>query len=44
MKGITILIIVVVALFIIADGFYVVDETEQVIITQFGKPIGKNIQ
>ena len=28
---------------ILANGFYTVDETEQVIITQFGKPIGKAI-
>lgn len=31
-------------LFIIAfDGFYIVDETEQVIITQFGDPVGEEV-
>jgi membrane protease subunit HflC len=26
------------------NSFYVVDETEQVVITQFGKPIGESIR
>ncbi|MBN1904305.1 MAG: protease modulator HflC [Deltaproteobacteria bacterium] len=38
-------IIVLVVLFIIGyNSFYVVDETEQVVITQFGKPIGESIR
>lgn len=32
-----------VALFVVSDGFFVVTETQQVIITQFGRPIGKPI-
>lgn len=40
MKRGIIIIIAVALLIIIADGFYVLDETEQVIITQLGKPIG----
>ncbi|NLD35975.1 MAG: protease modulator HflC [Desulfatiglans sp.] len=38
-------IIVIIILFIIGyNSFYVVDETEQVVITQFGKPIGESIR
>ncbi|MCX7822432.1 MAG: protease modulator HflC [Syntrophobacterales bacterium] len=32
-----------VILFVVSDGFFVVTETQQVIITQFGKPVGKPI-
>ena len=37
------IIVLIVALFIISGAFYTVNETQQVIITQFGKPIGKPI-
>lgn len=40
---ITILIAAVVLLIVIAQGFYVVNEYEQVVITQFGKPVGDPI-
>lgn len=43
MKRGIIIIIAVALLIIIADGFYVLDETEQVIITQLGKPVGEAI-
>jgi len=43
MKRGIIIIIAVALLIIIADGFYVLDETEQVIITQLGKPVGNAI-
>jgi membrane protease subunit HflC len=36
-------ILVLVALWLLTDVFYVVDMTEQVIITQFGRPVGKAI-
>jgi membrane protease subunit HflC len=35
---------VVIVLLILVNGFYVVDETEQVVITQFGRPIGESIK
>ena len=38
---ISIIVIGVVILLVISGTFYVVDETKQVIITQFGKPIGE---
>ncbi|WMN11208.1 protease modulator HflC [Marivirga salinae] len=41
---ITILVIVVVALIVIAQSTYVVKESEQVIITQFGKPVGEAVK
>jgi len=34
---------VLVGIFVVSGGTYVVDEREQVIITQFGKPVGKPI-
>ena len=38
---ISIAVVVLVPLLIVAyDAFYTVNETEQVIITQFGKPVG----
>jgi membrane protease subunit HflC len=40
-KGILYAVIVVVIIFFLAGPMYVVDETEQVVITQFGKAIGK---
>ncbi len=33
--------IVVITLIILASGFYVLDETQQAIVTQFGKPVGE---
>lgn len=39
-KGITLLVVLGVLLLVALDGFYIVDETEQVIITQFGDPVG----
>ncbi len=41
---ITILVIVVVALIVIAQSAYIVKESEQVIITQFGKPVGDAVK
>ncbi|WP_445665076.1 protease modulator HflC [Fodinibius sp. AD559] len=45
MKNFKIVLFVVLGvLFLIAyDGFYIVDETEQVIITQFGDPVGEAV-
>lgn len=40
---ITVLVILGIAILIGLDGFYIVDETEQVIVTQFGEPIGEAI-
>ncbi len=40
MKAPVILILIVAVLFIGMDGLYVVNEAEQAIITQFGKPVG----
>lgn len=42
-KGITLLVILGILLVVALDGFYVVDETEQVIITQFGDPVGEAV-
>ncbi|NGP88394.1 protease modulator HflC [Fodinibius halophilus] len=39
-KSIALLVILGLAVLIGLDGFYIVDETEQVIITQFGDPVG----
>jgi membrane protease subunit HflC len=41
---ITILVIVVVALIVIAQSTYIVRESEQVVITQFGKPVGESVK
>lgn len=46
MKQLSFIIVAIVALLVVAGlggAFYIVNETEQVIITQFGKPIGKAI-
>lgn len=43
MEKTVILIISIVALFILFQSVYIVDETEQVIITQFGEPVGKPV-
>ena len=40
MKGINTIIIVVLAAVVLFNCLYRVDETNQVIITQFGRPIG----
>jgi membrane protease subunit HflC len=40
-KGILYAVITIVIIFFLAGPMYVVDETEQVVITQFGKAIGK---
>lgn len=42
-KSITLLVILGILVLIGLDGFYIVDETEQVIITQFGEPIGEAV-
>ncbi|NGP77298.1 protease modulator HflC [Balneolaceae bacterium YR4-1] len=42
-KGITLLVVLGILLLVALDGFYVVDETEQVIITQFGDPVGEAV-
>jgi len=39
-KQIAVVLLAVVAFFVVMDGIYVVDETEQVVITQFGAPVG----
>ena len=31
------------AVIVVNDGFYIVDETEQVVITQFGNPVGESV-
>lgn len=43
MKSILSIIILVIAVIIIGNSAYTVDQTEQVFITQFGKPIGEAI-
>ncbi len=40
MKGKIFLVILVLAVLIVSSGAYVVDETEQVVITQFGRAVG----
>lgn len=42
-KGIIAAVIGVVVFLTILDGFYIVHETEQVIITQFGDPVGDSV-
>ena len=39
-KSAVLLVLLVVALLVLSSGLYVVTETKQVIITQFGKPVG----
>lgn len=43
LTNVTVLIILGIAILVGLDGFYIVDETEQVIITQFGEPIGEAV-
>ncbi|MDZ7715989.1 MAG: protease modulator HflC [Balneolaceae bacterium] len=42
-KGLFLLVLIGIAALVALDGFYIVDETEQVIITQFGDPVGEAI-
>lgn len=39
-KQIAAIVLTLVTLFVVLDGVYVVDETQQVVITQFGAPVG----
>jgi len=43
MKPLMIIVLIVLSLFTIKESLYVVDEVEQVIITQFGKPVGESV-
>ena len=43
MKSVLVIVIGLIALIIVSNGLYVVDQTEQVFITQFGKPVGQPI-
>jgi membrane protease subunit HflC len=43
MKTITILAAVILTAITLSSGLYTVDQTEQVFITEFGKPVGKSI-
>ncbi|GAJ17258.1 unnamed protein product, partial [marine sediment metagenome] len=38
-----IVIVVIVALLGVSGALYTIDETQQVVVTQFGKPIGRPI-
>jgi len=40
---IVLIVIVLLALLVLTGAFYIVDETQQVVITQFGRPIGEPI-
>ena len=42
-KTIIVIILGAIALFLFSQGAYIVDETEQVVVTQFGKPVGDAI-
>ncbi len=45
MRGLVIVAVVFLAIIVLFSGFaFVVDETEQVVITQFGKPVGEAIK
>ena len=39
-KMLSILVLIIVVIIVIASGFYVVNETQQVVITRFGQPVG----
>ncbi len=43
LSGVVALVVLFFALFVALDGLYIVDETEQIIITQFGQPVGDAI-
>ncbi len=40
-KGLIIVVLIIVGLLVISGGVYTVDETEQVVVTQFGKVVGE---
>lgn len=42
-KAIIIIVLAIIALIVLFQSAYIVNETEQVVITQFGKPVGKAI-
>jgi len=42
-KSISIIVVAIIALIILSGTLYTVDQVEQVIITQFGKPVGKPV-
>ncbi|MDX1618204.1 MAG: protease modulator HflC [Balneolaceae bacterium] len=42
-KRISLIVLIALAVLVAMDGFYIVDETEQVVITQFGAPVGDAI-
>ena len=42
-KSVSLIVLLGIILLVALDGFYVVDETEQVIITQFGDPVGEAV-
>jgi len=42
-KSIIFIVLVAVAVFFLSQATYIVDETEQVVVTQFGKPVGNAI-
>ena len=39
-KMLPILVLIIVGIIVVASGFYIVSETQQVIITRFGQPVG----
>ncbi len=41
--SLTVVVIIVIALLVVSGALYTIDETQQVVITQFGQPIGKPI-
>ena len=41
--GLVLLVILGLAAFVVGNSIYTVDEVEQVIITQFGKPVGEPV-
>ena len=43
MKSTLALIVSLVLFIVLSSGFYTIDETEQVIVTQFGKPVGEPV-
>ena len=42
-KMLPILVLIIVGIIVIASGFYVVAETQQVVITRFGQPVGEAV-
>ena len=41
--GIAAVFLLIIGLWVLASSMFVVDETEQVVITEFGKPVGESI-